>query len=589
MMKFWIRTEVLDHVLIPFTCSSWFSFEILSKYAKKYAVRHEHKRKLPLISLKAFEKICSKHLQNSFTKQHAKTYFEHFRIVLKGNQYSKHFESISTQSDEDEYPHFEEDEEKEGEDGGESVLFYPFAVFLLLHNCFNEKSCLSSPNPRSTRSMSNPSSPFSPNKENSFQGINSQFQHGIPSPSYSNESNHHISFIKRHAIEILHLISPLQDRIKRRDFDLLDFLFRGGRSFNVAEELLSSSTPFWQSSLPGKGYHKKDILEWMTNNMQVVDPEIKSNLETKKVESPSYFQSAVHLPLAFTVENQIRTTVLKTDKQLKGSPNVKIENCHQSQIYLLAQTEYVSISNCTSCTIVIGTCDRVIHLHNCSDLKLVTVTKGIRASSSSNCTFYLCTATCPVILPKSIPSLSFNLLPSKEELKSSKNCSGLVFAPYNSHYPLLKIHMEEIGINGSLSKNLWNSPLLLSHQFAPSVDKENVQLDRIAERIPTFSLLKSSDFTIFNIPLVVNDARQPNPSQFTLSNPVELPVLYQNAVREAQNVFNGFQDKVTQLAQVKQMETKEEIENAFWDWLKKTGKLREIQDLSRLETFGEGH
>jgi hypothetical protein len=60
--------------------------------------------------------------------------------------------------------------------------------------------------------------------------------------------------------QILQLVSPLSDKITRREFDLLDFIFRGGRDFAESEELLSSSTPFWQySKREDKSYQKKDI------------------------------------------------------------------------------------------------------------------------------------------------------------------------------------------------------------------------------------------------------------------------------------------------------------------------------------------
>jgi hypothetical protein len=75
-----------------------------------------------------------------------------------------------------------------------------------------------------------------------------------------------LHFIKREASRILQIISPVDLRVSREQFEQLDFIFAGGITFKAKSTILSLSTPFWQSSVNPT---LQELAEWIKINLSI--------------------------------------------------------------------------------------------------------------------------------------------------------------------------------------------------------------------------------------------------------------------------------------------------------------------------------
>ncbi len=77
---------------------------------------------------------------------------------------------------------------------------------------------------------------------------------------------------------------------------------------------------------------------------------------------------------------------------------VRISDCHDATIYLLAPLECVSISCCSDCIVVVGAVGKLLRVERCVRLQLIAVCKRIYINASHDCIFYLGTNQPPVLL-----------------------------------------------------------------------------------------------------------------------------------------------------------------------------------------------
>ena len=115
----------------------------------------------------------------------------------------------------------------------------------------------------------------------------------------------------------------------------------------------------------------------------------------------------------------------------------------------------VVIEKCARCVVVLGVVENTVTVNSCAGIKLVTACRRLHVrykqtaiqtptdsvsylSSSSQCTFHLLTATHPVLFSSS---------------------HTLTFAPYNTHYPRLGVHLDQCGLSPVV--NYWDCPINL--------------------------------------------------------------------------------------------------------------------------------
>ncbi|CAM9745893.1 unnamed protein product [Ascophyllum nodosum] len=80
-----------------------------------------------------------------------------------------------------------------------------------------------------------------------------------------------------------------------------------------------------------------------------------------------------------------------------GGQQFMVEECSDCDVYLLDNTAALTIDVCTDCRIFTGPCESSIFVRNCKNCTLVLACQQFRARDCSGCTFFLFSATKPVI------------------------------------------------------------------------------------------------------------------------------------------------------------------------------------------------
>uniref|UniRef100_A0A7S2WIK0 TBCC domain-containing protein 1 n=1 Tax=Mucochytrium quahogii TaxID=96639 RepID=A0A7S2WIK0_9STRA len=118
--------------------------------------------------------------------------------------------------------------------------------------------------------------------------------------------------------------------------------------------------------------------------------------------------------------------------------------CKSSTIYVLQPARFVRIIGCSKCTIVLGPCSGIVTLEHCSEVQIIGISNYL---SIGNCYD---------------SQINVHTIQSAPVLFG--DCLGLQFAPFNTFYPRLNLHLASIGMDISTQTNepLWNAPLNVS-------------------------------------------------------------------------------------------------------------------------------
>ena len=77
---------------------------------------------------------------------------------------------------------------------------------------------------------------------------------------------------------------------------------------------------------------------------------------------------------------------------------VRISDCHDTAIYVLAPLQYASISCCSDCTIVVGAVGRLLRVEQCERVSVIAAGKRICIAGCHDCIFYLGVNHHPLLL-----------------------------------------------------------------------------------------------------------------------------------------------------------------------------------------------
>ncbi|CAN1278222.1 TBCC domain-containing protein 1, partial [Linum perenne] len=254
-------------------------------------------------------------------------------------------------------------------------------------------------------------------------------------PSHADEEAHQLSYLQKHMGNILSLLAdPVEGDGEGESEDSLVLTMEGlehlGFLIQIGEQgservSLCQATPFFANSdpdMPAVPVPASEVLFWITENISSALETLTERISAKE-NGPS---SASDQDISMTdtcndsvktspssrgisfIEGVSKSSCVKQASELKGS-SLKVLNCHESSIYILAPLRYATVYGCSDSTIVLGAVGKAVRIEHCERVHVITAARRV--------------------------------------------------APYNTFYSNLEAHMAEAGVEASINK--WDEPLAL--------------------------------------------------------------------------------------------------------------------------------
>ncbi|XP_020598899.1 TBCC domain-containing protein 1 isoform X2 [Phalaenopsis equestris] len=163
----------------------------------------------------------------------------------------------------------------------------------------------------------------------------------------------------------------------------------------------------------------------------------KAKLQSSGLQSGLFQPSTVQSRSQTIVDGISKASVVKQVSDTIRHP-VKVLNCHDSVIYILAPLSYATVYGCSDATVVVGAVGKALRVEHCERVQIIAAAKRICIVNCRECVFYLGINHSPLVLGDN---------------------HKLQVAPYNTFYPQLLEHMSQVGINAII--NRWNEPIVL--------------------------------------------------------------------------------------------------------------------------------
>ncbi|XP_062112143.1 uncharacterized protein LOC133823386 [Humulus lupulus] len=279
-------------------------------------------------------------------------------------------------------------------------------------------------------------------------------------PSQADEEAHQLSYLQKHLANILSLlVEPVEGEgeeslvLTMDRFEHLGFLIQFGDK-GSEESHLSQSAPFFANSdpdMPAVPVPAAQVHDWILQNIASTLEHISdrnnpkdnglSNASDPDVAMTDACASSVKASTSTRgpsfVEGISKTSLVKQPSDLKGS-SVKVLNCHDSVIYVLAPLRYATVYGCSDATIVIGAVGKAVRIEHCERVHVITASKRVCIANCRECVFFLGVNQRPLMVGDN---------------------HKLQVAPYNTFYSQLEEHMSQVGIEATI--NRWDEPLAL--------------------------------------------------------------------------------------------------------------------------------
>ncbi|KAL5858948.1 hypothetical protein ACOSQ4_000244 [Xanthoceras sorbifolium] len=391
-------------------------------------------------------------------------------------------------------------------------------------------------------------------------------------PSQADEEVHQLSYLQKHMGNILSLLSePTEGEgeeeslvLSMDGFEHLGFLIHFGDKGSEGIPL-SQAAPFFANSdpdMPAVPVPAAQVHEWILQNITSALEHLTERVSAKENGPANASDQDVAMADACTnsikalanargpsfIEGISKSSYLKQASDLKGS-SVKVINCHDSVIYILAPLRYATIYGCSDATIVVGAVGKAVRVEHCERVHVITAAKRICIANCRECVFFLGVNQRPLIVGDN---------------------HKLQVAPYNTFYSQLEEHMAEVGVVATI--NRWNEPLALGvvdphDSLSHPAGVSDVQAESATHVDP-------DQFTNFLIPNWFGDE---SPGS-TKDNPFPLPDAYMTSQQRNQKNLG----EIKQLLREAPLEDnrKRELSTAlhvyFKDWLYASGNIRQL-------------
>ncbi|CAN0927679.1 TBCC domain-containing protein 1, partial [Linum grandiflorum] len=394
-------------------------------------------------------------------------------------------------------------------------------------------------------------------------------------PSHADEEAHQLSYLQKHMGNILSLLAePVEGDgegeieeslvLTMEGFEHLGFLIQIGEHGSERVSL-SQATPFFANSdpdMPAVPVPASEVLDWITENISSALETITERISAKE-NGPSS-ASDQDIAMADTCNDTVKTSpssrgtsfiegvskssCVKQTSDLKGS-SLKVLNCHESSIYILAPLRYATVYGCSDSTIVLGAVGKAVRIEHCERVHVITAARRVCIANCRECVFFLGVNQRPLMVGDN---------------------HKLHVAPYNTFYSDLEVHMAEAGVEATINK--WDEPLALGvvdphDSLSHPAGVSDVQAE-------TATRIDPDHFTNFLIPNWFGGES----SGMTKDNPFPLPDSYMEShVKNLKNL-----DEIKQLLRETPLEEsrKRELSCAlhmlFKDWLYASGNIRQL-------------
>ncbi|CAN4109269.1 unnamed protein product [Withania somnifera] len=248
------------------------------------------------------------------------------------------------------------------------------------------------------------------------------------------------------------------------------------------------------------------------------------------------------------IEGISKSSYVRLPNDIKGS-SVKVINCHESVIYILAPLKYATVYGCSDATIVLGAVGKAVRIEHCERVHVIAAAKHICIANCRECVFFLGVNQTPLLVGDN---------------------HKLQVAPFNTFYSLLEDHLNQVGIDPTI--NRWNAPVALGvvdphDSLSHPAGVSDVQTESATPVDP-------DQFTNFLIPNWFEGQQ----SGSTKDNPFPLPDAYlasqlrnQKNLEETKNIL-----KDTDLDESRKREVATALHVCFKDWLYASGNIRQL-------------
>ncbi|CAA3015095.1 TBCC domain-containing 1-like [Olea europaea subsp. europaea] len=279
-------------------------------------------------------------------------------------------------------------------------------------------------------------------------------------PSQADEEAHQLSYLQKHLGNIVSLLADcvegeVEDSlvVSMDIFEHIGFLLYFGEK-GLERSPLSQISPFFANSdpdMPAVPVPASQVLDWLLENVATALEHISERISLKENGPSSASDQDVTMADVSTspakaltcargpsfIEGISKSSYLKQASDLKGS-SVKVVNCHESVIYILAPLRYATVYGCSDATIVLGAVGKAVRVEHCERVHLITAAKRICIANCRECVFFLGVNQQPLMVGDN---------------------HKLQVAPYNTFYSQLEEHMNQVGIDPSI--NRWDEPVAL--------------------------------------------------------------------------------------------------------------------------------
>ncbi|KAF5474076.1 hypothetical protein F2P56_006013 [Juglans regia] len=392
-------------------------------------------------------------------------------------------------------------------------------------------------------------------------------------PSQADEEAHQLSYLQKHLANILSLLAePVEGEGEGEEslvltmdrFEHLGFLIQFDDKGSGGTQL-SQHAPFFANSdpdMPAVPVPAAQVHDWLLQNIASALEHISERASLKENGPASASDQDVAMADACTtsikaspsargssfIEGISKSSLVKQASDLKGS-SVKVLNCHDSVIYILAPLRYATIYGCSDTTIVIGAVGKAVRVEHCERVHVITAAKRICIANCRECVFFLGVNQRPLIVGDN---------------------HKLQVAPYNTFYAHLEEHMNDVGVEATI--NRWDEPLTLGvvdphDSLSHPAGVSDVQAESAMRLDP-------DQFTNFLIP----DWFGGESSGSTKGNPFPLPDVYSMAQQRNQKNLGEIKQLLREapLEENRKRELSSALHVYFKDWLYASGNIRQL-------------
>ncbi|XP_042472126.1 TBCC domain-containing protein 1-like [Zingiber officinale] len=400
-------------------------------------------------------------------------------------------------------------------------------------------------------------------------------------PSQADEEAHQLSYIQKHMGNILALLAETVEGdgdeslvLTMERFEHLGFLLHFSEGIS-----LTQGAPFFANSdpdMPAVPVPAAQVHEWVVQNIiasldhnaeKVVTKEngmqnpadvdvymtdaCASHSKTQSSGSPSGVavpaNSAYSINVTF-VEGISKASVVKQPCDMKGN-SIKVLNCHDSVIYILAPLRLATVYGCSDATILLGAVGKSVKVEHCERVHIIAAAKRMCIANCRECVFYLGVNQQPLLVGDN---------------------HKLQVAPFNTYYSQLEQHLAQAGIDSSVNK--WDQPLVLGMVDPHDPLSHPAGVSDIQAESAT--CIDPDQFTNFLIPNWFG-AESPECTKY---NPFPLPESYRTSQKKKHKNLLDVQQAIRDapVDETRKRELASALHAHFKDWLYASGNIRQL-------------